>query len=81
MGYTNLSETNPVAKHSYDCIWCPEIISKGTRHVHEVSIYDGEFQDHRWHSECYDAALTYFRETKESEFMPHECKRGTNEVI
>lgn len=79
MSYQLLSETEPVARKQYRCIWCPEKIDKGTKHVHESSKYDGDFQDHRWHLECYAASRKYFSENGECEFMPHENRRGSTE--
>lgn len=79
MSYQLLSETEPVARKEYHCIWCPEKILKGEKHVHESSKYDGDFQDHRWHLECKKASDSFFRKYGEEEFMPHACKRGTDE--
>jgi len=79
MSYQLLSETNPVARKEYRCIWCPEKILKGEKHYHEVSKYDGDFQDHRWHEECKAAADLFFRKHGEEEFDPHSNKRGTSE--
>lgn len=79
MSYLLLSETKPVARKEYRCIWCPEKILKGEKHIHESSKYDGDFQDHRWHMECKKAADSFFRENDECEFEPHYFKRGTTE--
>lgn len=79
--YELLSETEPVARKDYRCIWCPELIRKGEKHIHEVSKYDGDFQDHRWHPECKKASYGFFRKYGEEEFTPHECKRGTSEEV
>lgn len=79
MSYLLLSETKPVARKEYRCIWCPEKILKGEKHLHERSKYDGRFQDHRWHPECREAADLFFREYGEEHFFPHDCKRGTSE--
>lgn len=78
MYYKLLSKTTPKARNSYPCIWCRERIAVGEMHVHLVGVYDG-LQDDRWHLECYDAGQTYFAESREEEFEPHACKRGTNE--
>jgi hypothetical protein len=43
MSYQLLSLTHPVARHAHDCIWCNEPVAAGLKHVHEVSVYDGEF--------------------------------------
>lgn len=79
MSYQLLSETKPKARKPYRCIWCPEQIAKGEVHVHEVSKYEGEFQDHRWHPECKAASDEFFRKFGEEEFEAHACKRGTME--
>lgn len=80
MAYQLLQLTRPKAAKEYQCIWCPEKIPPGMEHVHEASVYDGDFQDHRWHPECWDAAKTYFATTHEEEFGAHECKRGTTQA-
>lgn len=78
MSYQLIRETTPRARKEYHCIWCPEKINPGERHVHEVSRAD-DFQDHRWHPECRTAANEYFRESGEDDFAAHACKRGTSE--
>lgn len=79
MSYELLSETKPVARKQYRCIWCPENILKGERHIHECSKYEGDFQDHRWHLECHKAASTFFSEYGEPDFPPRSFRRGTME--
>ena len=69
--YTLLSETTPVARVPHQCIWCGEVIEKGTRYHHERSIYDGHFQNHKWHPECLDA----FHDYNEVEFNAGENER------
>ena len=78
MSYQLLSKSMPVARKQYRCIWCPEFILKGEKHAHENSKYEGEFQDHRWHLECRNAADKYFRENDDG-FDAHTFKRGTTE--
>lgn len=79
MDYQLISETKPKARKEYACVWCVEKIKKGEIHVHETSTYCGDFQDHRWHPECKEAAARYFTESHESEFLPNAYKRGSNE--
>lgn len=76
MSYQLLSKTTPRAMKEYRCIWCPEKIEKSAVHVHEVSKYDGELQDNRWHPECWIAAQQWFIEYRAEEFSPHEFERG-----
>jgi len=52
MSYTQLRRTKPIARKNYRCVYCGEKIHKGEKHIHEISIFEGEFQDHRWHKEC-----------------------------
>lgn len=79
MSYQLLSETERTARKEYRCIWCPEMILKGDKHVHEASKYEGHFQDFRWHLECKQAANKWFRKYGEECFSEHEFKRGTDE--
>ena len=80
--YLALSETEPVARKEHRCIWCPEKILKGERHLKEASLYQGDFQNHRWHMECRRAATSYFSDhNNDGEFESHEFKRGTTEQL
>lgn len=79
MSYQLLSSSRPRARKGYDCIWCREKIVKGEQHVHEASRYCGDFQDHRFHTDCFSAAREYFSEDGEAEFDPHAHKRGSLE--
>jgi hypothetical protein len=77
MTYRLLSETQPKARKAYRCVWCGYRIPEGERHVHERSIFDGEFQNHRWHPECLDAMREQAREEGgEVEFGYHDNPRG-----
>lgn len=59
------------------CIWCGEQIPAGVTHLHEVSTFDGGFQDNRWHPECYAAADEAFRcRYYEDTFSPFDNERG-----
>lgn len=79
MSYTLLEKLQPQARKNYRCIWCLELILKGDVHVYEVSIYVGNFQRHRWHTECYAAAQLNFANGDDEEFEAHACRRGTTE--
>lgn len=79
MSYQLICETKPKARKEYPCIWCVEKIQKGEVHIHEISKYCGDLQDHRWHPECRLAATKFFHESKEEEFEPGVCKRGSTE--
>jgi len=79
MSYERISETRPVGRKPHICIWCIELIEKGTRHVHEVSKYYGELQDHRWHLDCHAAMQASYDYGEDNEFDPHSHKRGTVE--
>jgi len=81
VSYQLLSITIPVARKEYRCVWCPEKILKGEKHIHESSKYDGRFQDHRWHPECKEASEVFFRTYGEDEFQMHACKRGTMDEV
>jgi hypothetical protein len=52
--YWLLNITQPKAKKRHRCAWCGESIDKNEYYVREISIYDGEFQNHPWHNECWE---------------------------
>ena len=81
MSYQLISLTRPKAKKIYNCIWCIEKINKNMVYIREISTYYGDFQNRKWHSECYNISQIYFRKSKEEEFSPHECKRGSLEHV
>lgn len=74
-----LSDNRPKARNRYRCIWCPEDIIKGEEHVQQAGIYEGEFQNSRYHRECFAASMKYWRESIDDSFEPHSFKRGTDE--
>lgn len=77
MSYTLLSESQPLARKQHRCIWCGQPIAVGEKHRHERSIYDGQFQDQRWHPECdeaFKAELSY-EGGHELEFEPYGNER------
>lgn len=74
MSYTLLSETFPTAHKDHRCIWCGQPIPIGTTHRHERSIFQGEFQNHRWHPECNEAFMNVCTHGEE-EFSPYENER------
>ena len=46
------AERWPIARDSHRCVWCPERIAPGTRHLHYVGIWNGDWQNWRMHKEC-----------------------------
>lgn len=79
MSYSHIRTTKPRARKDHPCIWCPELIAKGTVHVLVVGKYEGELQHSRYHQECNDACAKFLRDNRTDEFNPHEFKRGTTE--
>lgn len=80
MNYQLLSKSDPKARKEYACIWCPEKILKGEKHVHTCGVADGDLQDGRFHMECWNVSQKFFSENPhEDEIYPHECKRGSTE--
>lgn len=55
MSWQGISDSYPVARKDYQCVWCPEPIRKGEKHYRYVGTYDGDFQSNRAHLECDDA--------------------------
>ena len=74
MSYTLLSETRPKARKDHRCIWCGQVIPKGSEYVSERSVFDGEMQNHHWHEECLDSARENNDEC-EWEFEPYGNER------
>ena len=75
MSYRLLNRTTPKGRRTYRCIWCGEDIPAGEQHIHEISVFDGNFQDHRWHPEC-EAAAQECWDGWDSEFLPWSNPRG-----
>ena len=80
MSFDLLSERKFTARKNHECIWCNEDIKSEERYVSQAVIYDGDFSFRRFHEECLTAYEQFFSENKdETEFSPHECKRGSLE--
>lgn len=79
MSWQTLSDTEPKARKSYRCIWCGEMIDTGEKHRHQVGRMEGGFQDNRYHTECFEAALQTWREDPDAGFEAYSFKRGTTE--
>lgn len=77
--YREISNTTPKAKKAHCCIWCGEDIDVGVQHYHIVSVYMGDFQDHRFHIECINPCHEVCDEN-EGEFEPHGNVRGSLEA-
>lgn len=78
---TILRKQRLVARVEHDCIWCPEKIVFDEKYLRVISVFDGDFQNHCWHPECYEAMQKDFTEHHEEEFSAHAFKRGTNEEV
>lgn len=77
MSYTALTEKEVVGRKDYDCVWCPEVIAKGTKHVYRAYVFDG-FQTDRMHAECFAACGSGDADIEDG-FCAHEFRRGTCE--
>ena len=76
MSYQPIRTSHVIAKKRHRCIWCGERIAIGEQHIHEVSKFDGDFQDHRWHPECQDYARLNWRALDDDgTFEAHENER------
>jgi predicted nucleic acid-binding Zn-ribbon protein len=66
--------TEPVASKDHQCIWCGGLIPKGEKHHLYKGMYDGEWQNNRWHDECnedYHASQSPYYD----EFTPYEADK------
>jgi hypothetical protein len=77
MSYVLLSLKDCKARKVYSCEWCGEPILVGDTYKREVSVYD-EFQNKKWHPECWDAGTEYFADCRddECEYLPGTMARG-----
>lgn len=71
-----LGTTNPVAARPHKCIWCGQQIDKGEKHTRQAVDMNREFQDNRYHNECFEAAVSDWLMDID-EFVPYENARGT----
>lgn len=76
--YELIAETRPIANKEHRCIWCGMSILPGMRYVNEKSIYDGAFQNHHWHIECFENAGPYLIDG-DNEFIAYTMQRGSCE--
>jgi len=75
MSYTLLRQTKPKARKDHRCIWCGQIIPKGTNYIRERSVYDGNMQNHAWHNECLPACQEMIKDSQDDSFDPYENER------
>lgn len=63
------------AKKKHMCVWCAEIIEIGEIYFRLINVFDGNFNDSRYHLECSEASL---REDfyLDQGFTPGDFKRG-----
>lgn len=69
--YRLFTLTERKANKRHTCIWCGGRVESGTRYLHEKSIYEDSFQNHKWHFECLDDA----RIKSDGEFTPYINER------
>ncbi len=79
MSYEQISSTTPKSRKPHRCMWCGESIQVGEVHNRETGTYYGEFQDNRFHSECFGPMQEHCQEN-DGEFFPYENERPTKEA-
>ena len=80
MSYTLLQKRTVKSRRDRRCIWCPEWIKQGDQAIVESCVFNGDFQYHHWHPECWQASLDYFDSPGADDcYYAHEFKRGTTE--
>jgi len=75
MNYTHLGSDKRVARKTHTCIWCGQSIVKGEQYISEAGIYDGGFQNSKFHQECKTACSEDLKTNHEDEFTPWENER------
>lgn len=71
-----LSTTYPRARKLYHCVWCGEEIPVGQKHLKYVSIYEGDFNSWRAHSECEHMMDCVLDSADSFEFEEYVHRRG-----
>jgi hypothetical protein len=66
--------TTPKARHEHRCEYCGQSIPKGEKHSKFSGVFEGEFQNWRMHSECYDA----WQDSGDEYFEPFRHDRPIN---
>ena len=69
MSFHLFSSDGRKARKQHRCIWCGQAISPGDTYVDERSVYDGSFQNHRWHPECKEYANEDMLDGGDCEFL------------
>lgn len=64
------------AKKHHKCIWCGEPIFIGQPYERQPVVFDGDFQDNKYHPECWSVAIN---EPFDEGFPAYGFKRGTTE--
>lgn len=75
MSYVCLLQKRVKARKGHRCVWCGESIPRLTEYIRENSIYDGRYQNHKWHPECLDA----LHDSGDEEFCPGDNERPSPE--
>jgi hypothetical protein len=70
------STTTHKGNKDHKCIWCGEVIPKGTMMAHFKGSWEGAFQDWRMHEECYKSVEDSKDSILEEGFTPYEGRRG-----
>jgi hypothetical protein len=52
MSWQCLSSADRKARKSHKCIWCGEAILPGEKYVDVTGIFEGDFQNNKFHPEC-----------------------------
>lgn len=66
--YTFSKANHPTAKKKHKCDLCGECIDIGEKYYRYTGIYDGRFNDKKYHSECITAIHKYCKDTDCDEY-------------
>lgn len=61
------------ARKRHRCEWCQDIIKVGESHSHYKGMWEGDWQDWRTHTDCYEA---FHRECADGEMCEGKHQRG-----
>lgn len=74
-----LSDNDHTARKAHDCIWCREKIEIGQIYHVQVVVHEGDWQSNKYHPECFQAAIDFWREDLDGDFDAHAFERGTTQ--
>lgn len=79
-----LKNKEVIVRKNHQCVWCGEVIEKGSKAQHRIYTFNGDFMDDREHPECYKAMCEAWPSMGsyelENGITPGDYKRGSTKL-